>query len=139
MDEIVFTKNEEKSQQMATYMKNLFPFVGVPAPTRAAMEKELLKASKKLPFADLFELVNVYYEKPEREYQYVAIDLATVNVKRLSLEEVLQFKPLVIEKAWWDSVDAWRKFLPYGVRIILKKCLDYLTLFLEKKTSGIDG
>ena len=110
MDEIIFTKNEEKSQQMAAYMKNLFPFAGVPAPTRAAMEKELLKASKKLPFADLFELVNVYYEKPEREYQYVAIDLATVNVKRLSLEEVLQFKPLVIEKAWWDSVDAWRKF-----------------------------
>ncbi|GGC92076.1 hypothetical protein GCM10011573_22070 [Enterococcus wangshanyuanii] len=110
MNEVVFIKNEEKSQQMAAYMKNLFAFAGVPAPTRLAMEKELLKASKKLSFVELFELVHFYYAKSEREYQYVAIDLATVNVKRMSLEEVLQFKPLVIEKAWWDSGDAWRKF-----------------------------
>ncbi|WP_207695224.1 hypothetical protein DOK67_0001235 [Enterococcus sp. DIV0212c] len=110
MDKVVFPKNEEKAEQMAAYMKNLFPFAGVAAPERAVVEKELLKASKKLPFDVLFELVDFYYHKPEREYQYLAIDLATVNVKRFSFEEMLRFKPFVIEKAWWDSVDAWRKF-----------------------------
>ncbi|MGX7245595.1 DNA alkylation repair protein [Enterococcus quebecensis] len=110
MDEIIFPKNEEKAEQMAAYMKNLFPFAGVAAPERAVLEKELLKSSKKMSFEELFDLVVFYYNKPEREYQYVAIDLATVNVKAFSFEEVLRFKPFVIEKAWWDSVDSWRKF-----------------------------
>lgn len=110
MNDIVFTKNEERAEQMAAYMKNLFPFAGIPAPERALLEKELLKASKKLSFEELFSLVDFYYNKPEREYQYVAIDLATANVKGFSFEEVLRFKSFVIKKAWWDSVDAWRKF-----------------------------
>jgi 3-methyladenine DNA glycosylase AlkD len=110
METVVFVKNEEKAAQMAAYMKNLFPFAGIPAPERSAMQKDLLKASKQLTVEALVELVRVYFNKPEREYQYVAIDLVTTNVKRLSFDEVLLFKPLVIEKAWWDSVDAWRKF-----------------------------
>ncbi|EOH97137.1 DNA alkylation repair protein [Enterococcus haemoperoxidus ATCC BAA-382] len=110
MNKVVFPKNKEKAEQMAAYMKNLFPFAGVTAPERAVLEKELLKESKKLPFIELFDLISFYYHKPEREYQYLAIDLATVNVKRFSLEEVLHFKPFVIDKAWWDSVDSWRKF-----------------------------
>ncbi|EOH95670.1 DNA alkylation repair protein [Enterococcus moraviensis ATCC BAA-383] len=110
MNEIVFPKNTEKAKQMAAYMKNLFPFAGVTAPERATVEKELLKISKKMPFTKLLDLVRFYYQKPEREYQYLAIDLATVNVKRFSFEEMICFKPFVITKAWWDSVDAWRKF-----------------------------
>lgn len=110
MNKVVFPKNKEKAEQMAAYMKNLFPFAGVTAPERAVLEKELLKESKKLPFIELFDLISFYYHKPEREYQYLAIDLATVNVKRFSFEDVLHFKPFVIDKAWWDSVDSWRKF-----------------------------
>ncbi|MEI5990174.1 hypothetical protein A5881_001667 [Enterococcus termitis] len=110
MDKVVFPENKEKAEQMAAYMKNLFPFAGVTAPERAVLEKELLKASKKLPFDELFELVSLYYHKSEREYQYLAIDLAITNVKRFSFAEVLCFKPFVIDKAWWDSVDSWRKF-----------------------------
>lgn len=110
MDTVVFPKNKEKAEQMAAYMKHLFPFAGVSAPERAIVEQELLKVSKKMPFTELFDLVSFYYQKSEREYQYLAIDLATVNVKRCSFEEVLRFKPFVIDKAWWDSVDSWRKF-----------------------------
>lgn len=110
MSELIFPKNAEKAEQMAAYMKNLFPFAGVSAPQRAVLEKELLKASKKYSFNELLDLVHFYYAKSEREYHYLAIDLAITNVKRFSLEEVLQFKPLVIKHAWWDSVDSWRKF-----------------------------
>ncbi|MDA9471288.1 DNA alkylation repair protein [Enterococcus sp. 5H] len=110
MNEVIFPENKEKAQQMSAYMKNLFPFAGVPAPERTALQKELLKKSKQFSYEELFELISYYYQKPEREYQYVAIDLATVNVKRLSFDEMLSFKPFVVEKAWWDSVDSWRKF-----------------------------
>ncbi len=46
MDKVVFPENKEKAEQMATYMKNLFPFAGVTAPERAVLEKELLKLVK---------------------------------------------------------------------------------------------
>ncbi|MGM0218814.1 DNA alkylation repair protein [Enterococcus sp. AZ126] len=110
MNEVIFPKNKDKAEQMSAYMKHLFPFAGIPAPERAILEKELLKASKKLSFSELFDLISFYYNKREREYQYVAIDLATANYKRFSFEEMLRFKPFVVEKVWWDSVDAWRKF-----------------------------
>lgn len=110
MNGIVFPKNEEKAKQMAAYMKNLFPFAGVAAPERVALEKEFLKVSKKMPFIELLDMVSFYYQKSEREYQYFAIDLATVNVNRFSFEEMIYFKPFVVDKAWWDSVDSWRKF-----------------------------
>ncbi|MTD40151.1 6-O-methylguanine DNA methyltransferase [Erwinia sp. CPCC 100877] len=110
MSEVIFEKNEDKALSMAAYMKNLFPFAGIPAPERARLTKQVLLESKQLTFEELAALVRFYYNKPEREYQYLAIDLATANVKRLSFDQLLQFKPLVIEKAWWDSVDAWRKF-----------------------------
>lgn len=110
MNDVIFPENKEKAQQMSAYMKHLFPFAGVPAPERTALQKELLKESKQFSYKKLVELVARYYQKPEREYQYLAIDLAIVNVKRLSFDEMLGFKPFVIEKAWWDSVDSWRKF-----------------------------
>lgn len=110
MKEVIFPENKEKAQQMAAYMKNLFPFAGVPAPQRTMLQKELLKESKQFSYEELFELITYYYQKSEREYQYIAIDLATVNVKRLSFDEMVRFKPFVVEKAWWDSVDSWRKF-----------------------------
>jgi 3-methyladenine DNA glycosylase AlkD len=110
MDEVIFERNKDKAVSMAAYMKNLFPFAGIPAPERMRLTKPVLLKSKQLPFDELAALVRFYYAKPEREYQYLAIDLITANVKRLTFDQLLQFKPFVIDKAWWDSVDAWRKF-----------------------------
>lgn len=110
MSEIVFPKNHERAIQMAAYMKNQFVFAGVQATERKQLSKELVQSSKQLNFSELFDLICVYYKKEEREYHYVAIELAIENVQRMSLAEVLKFKPFVTEKAWWDSVDSWRKF-----------------------------
>ena len=67
----------------------------------------------------LCQEIEAYYQKTEREYQYVAIDLALQNVRRFSLEEVVAFKAYVPQKAWWDSVDAWRKFFGSWVALHL--------------------
>lgn len=110
MKEVVFPENQERAIQMAAYMKNYFDFAGVQAPERKQLCKALLKDSKKLSYAELLDLITFYYGKNEREYHYLGIELAIQNVKKMTLEEVLRFKPFVTNKAWWDSVDAWRKF-----------------------------
>lgn len=100
----------EKQAEMAKYMKNKFPFCGVPAQERRLLSKELMKESKFLSADEVVDLIADYYDKNEREYQYIAIELAVANVKKLTIREVKTLSKHVTEKAWWDSVDAWRKF-----------------------------
>lgn len=107
--ERLFPFEPENAAKMAAYMKNQFPFCGVPSPERRRLEKPLLKASRQWPLAKLVATVAAYYHQPEREYQYFAIDLAQFNLKRLSLTELRSWLPLLGEKQWWDSIDAWRK------------------------------
>lgn len=109
MDQLIFPKDEAKARSMAAYMKHLFPFSGINAPVRKQLTRPYLKASRTLSADELFALVTTYYQKEEREYQYFAIDLAVAHAARLSYTELLRYQPLVSEKAWWDSVDAWCK------------------------------
>lgn len=115
MELVSLPVNRENQQPMAAYMKNHFSFLGLKAPQRQAACREVIKASKELPITEVMATVGAYYGLVEREYQYLAIDLATANVKRFSKNEMLELANFVSQKAWWDSVDAWRKF--YGLRI----------------------
>lgn len=99
----------QNAAPMAAYMKNRFVFLGVKTPARTAQAAPLLKQSLTQPWPEVLAWIHELYARPEREYQYVAIALAQRNVKRLTLTELQALKPLVTQKAWWDSVDAWRK------------------------------
>ncbi|KRL37611.1 DNA alkylation repair protein [Liquorilactobacillus uvarum] len=103
------TGTAEFKEPMAVYMKNKFPFVGVKTPARKQQSKELIKLSRKLPLKELLKTVNELYQRAEREYQYVAIDIGFENVKRFSFVEIQALTQFVMQKSWWDSVDAWRK------------------------------
>lgn len=107
--ELIFPKNSTQAKGMAAYMKNKFIFCGVPTPERRALEKPFLQQSKALPLPELCQLITANFQKEEREYQYYAFDLALINLKRLTLDELELFLPLVGEKVWWDSLDSWRK------------------------------
>lgn len=99
MDTLQFQKNPETAAKMSAYMKHQFVFAGIPAPERQALSKQLLKESHTWPKEKLCQEIEAYYQKTEREYQYVAIDLALQNVRRFSLEEVVAFKAYVPQKA----------------------------------------
>ncbi|WP_262315620.1 DNA alkylation repair protein [Lacticaseibacillus parakribbianus] len=97
-----------KAPQMAAYMKNQFPFLGVQSVARRAQSRPWLQAAKTRPVPTVLTRVRELYARPEREYQYVAVDLALAVAPRLSLADLLALRPLVTEKPWWDTVDAWR-------------------------------
>lgn len=104
-----FPNNPENAEPMAKYMKNKFFFCGVKKPERTQLSKDYLKASQYLPLEEVFQLIAENYAKEEREYHYLAIDLAERNTKRLTLTDLERLLPYIGEKSWWDSVDAWRK------------------------------
>lgn len=132
MELLVFQKNEEKAHPMEMYMRNQFSFAGVPKPERWKLQQTLLRESKVLDVPDLFFLVFYYYEKKERKYQYLAIDLIQQNIKRLSLDELVELSVLVPEKAWWDTIDAWRKVYATWCKLHMEQ-LETVSLLFEKK------
>ncbi|MGM0123060.1 hypothetical protein IGI37_000426 [Enterococcus sp. AZ194] len=117
MNPLIFPRNPEQAVPMEKYMKNHFPFAGVPKPEQRDLEKAYLKASLTWSLPELLQTIQENYQKVEREYQYYAIDLASKNVKRLSLEFMEALLLLLGEKSWWDSIDAWRKVYSEWVKL----------------------
>ena len=109
MEPLIFPQQPELAEPMARYMKDLFPFCGVKKPQRALLERPFLKESLTLPLPELIQEIFRNYHKDEREYQYYAIDLAQKNIQRFSLADLAELLPLLADKSWWDSIDAWRK------------------------------
>ncbi len=102
-----FTKVQDPliATPMAAYMKNKFPFHGIKKPQRALIQRELFKKHPLQTEQELIQALEVLWDKPEREYQYVACDLA-YNYKKLWTPQILTvFESLIRTKSWWDTVD----------------------------------
>lgn len=102
---------------MAHYMRNQFTFAGLKTPERKLQSKTLIEQSKKVAIPELLTGIEALYQRSEREYQYVAIDLIVANVKRINFTEIQQLAKLVTQKSWWDSVDALRKGFGDYIRV----------------------
>lgn len=114
---IDFEADNKNVEKMEAYMKNRFVFLGIRAPDRRKLIQDLMKESKAWSLEELTSQILAYYDRNEREYQYVAIDLAQKNVKRLTMNEVQVLIDLIPIKAWWDSVDSLRKVIGDFVKL----------------------
>lgn len=95
----------QNAAAMSAYMRNKFPFVGLKSPQRKTQEKPLLTASKAWSTAEILATFDDLYARNEREYQYVAIDLARKNARRFNFAEIEHLAGYVTIKPWWDTVD----------------------------------
>ncbi len=97
-------RNEEKAVFMARYMKELFPFLGIGKPERAALQRAYLARAKKAPVDR--EFVARLWALPEREFQYLATDYLMAAKQGLQAGDIDMLAGLVTAKPWWDTVDA---------------------------------
>jgi 3-methyladenine DNA glycosylase AlkD len=91
---------------MQAYMKGRFTFLGIKTPERRAAIADLIKSQKNASAADLLRTARALWALPEREYQYVAVDLLGKHVRQLTVDEIPALLALVQKKSWWDTVDA---------------------------------
>lgn len=98
-------ENAEQAEQMAAYMKGLFPFKGIKAPQRTEIQKQwfpIFKAAN----VDFWQLMNALWELPEREYQFVGVDLMKKRpAKAFEIDDWKQLEYFITTKSWWDTVD----------------------------------
>lgn len=104
--------DHEQAIKMSAYMRDQFPFLGIPTPKRRLLCKEYFKIAKSEKQID-WDFINNYWQQPYREFQYVAIDYLALMQKYLTLIDIPKLKELIITKSWWDTVDGLNKFIGY--------------------------
>jgi 3-methyladenine DNA glycosylase AlkD len=96
----------ERAAGMRAYMRHQFEFLGVPTTARRAAVVPIFRSLQGAPNHDLIALARELWLLPQREYQYVGVDLLSRFRLHLMKKELSPILELVQQKSWWDTVDA---------------------------------
>ena len=102
--------DDENAAKMAAYMRNLFPFYGLPTPKRKAIYKEFLKEEKSKKTID-WALLDRCYADEHREFHYFVIDYLEAMQKFLTFEDVPRIMNYIKANQWWDTIDGLDKIV----------------------------
>ncbi|MCB0762892.1 MAG: DNA alkylation repair protein [Flavobacteriales bacterium] len=102
-DQFEAASNPARAEQMSAYMKGRFDYYGIMATPRGEMLKAFIKAHG-LP-TDTEAVIHYCWDQPEREWQYVGMELVYRMRKQWpdDMDELIEF--MVLNKSWWDTVD----------------------------------
>nr|MDE0501229.1 DNA alkylation repair protein [bacterium] len=98
-------RDPARAEGMSAYMKHRFPFMGISSPERRRLAQVALAGLPPPTDDDLLEFARACWERPEREYQYAAIDQLRKATKRLGEEFLTELRWMIVTKPWWDSCD----------------------------------
>lgn len=121
--EFLKTGNAEIALEQKSYMRNKFEFYGIQATARRKIQKPFLSKAYLPNKNELDTIIKTLWEKPQREYQYFAQELAFKYLKQLEQKDIELFEFMVTHKSWWDTVDF----------ISTKLMGGYFTIFPENK------
>ena len=96
--------NSENADSMAKYMRNLFPFYGIPTPERKAVYKDFIQEEKRKKMID-WEFLDQCYQDEHREFQYLAYDYLIAMSRILTYDDIPKIEKYIKEKQWWDTID----------------------------------
>ena len=98
-------RDPSRAEGMTAYMKNRFPFLGISSPDRRRLARMAFDGLPRPTEEDLLDFCRACWRRPEREYQYVAIDQLRRATKRLSKGVLTELRWMIVTKPWWDSCD----------------------------------
>ncbi len=106
--ELFAAANPANAQPMAKYMRDQFPFLGIPGTVRKPIERPYLAVARKDPHPD-WAFIAQCWALPQREFQYLACDYLYAVRTKLTVDDLPRIKALASSKQWWDSIDALQK------------------------------
>jgi 3-methyladenine DNA glycosylase AlkD len=98
-------RDPERAAPMAAYMRDQFPFLGIPTPTREALTREVLAGVGRPSEPDLAAVALACWERTEREYQYFACGFLRRHARACGAGFIGVARHLIVSKSWWDTVD----------------------------------
>jgi 3-methyladenine DNA glycosylase AlkD len=95
-----------RAEGARAYMRDQFPFLGIPTPARRALSRQVLAGVPAPDEAELGAVALACWELPEREYQYFACDWLARHAGICTPGFLPTAARLITTKSWWDTVDA---------------------------------
>ncbi|MBV4356607.1 DNA alkylation repair protein [Pinibacter aurantiacus] len=104
----LFEENANKTiaEGQSAYMRNMFSYYGLKTPERRMIFKEFIAAQSLPSYEELPALIKWMWQQPQREWQYIAIELAAKMKKQWKEDFLELIEYCITTKSWWDSVDA---------------------------------
>ena len=90
---------------MRAYMRDQFPFLGLPAPRQRTLAREVRAGLPAPAEADLRAVALGCWALPEREFQYFACGWLRRHIRVCSPGFLDTARQLIVTKSWWDTVD----------------------------------
>lgn len=97
--------NLTQAISMSKYMRDQFQFFGIKSPLRKELVKEIKAVVKPNPSVEYQEFVQLLWDDPHRECQYIATDLMGTINKKMDVDWIDFLEHLILTKSWWDTVD----------------------------------
>ena len=94
-----------KAKAMKAYMRDQFEFYGIPAPKRKEIARIYLLKENRPSSEDLEIIINELWKAPQREVQFIAIELVDKYKKDLTEDHFELLERMITNKSWWDTVD----------------------------------
>lgn len=94
-----------RAASMRAYMRDQFPFLGIPTPERRRLQKDALAHITTPDERALLEAARRLWAMPEREYQYAGAELLIRYEHVLPAATLPAIAEFVTSKPWWDTVD----------------------------------
>jgi 3-methyladenine DNA glycosylase AlkD len=94
-----------RAPAMSTYMREQFPFLGIPAPAQKSLSRDVVTGLGRPTEDDLRVVAQECWALPEREYQYFACGFLRRHARMCSAAFLPTARYLITTKSWWDTVD----------------------------------
>jgi len=97
--------NTKIAAEQKAYMRGQFEYYGIKTPKRREIQKPFF-VKQFLPSKDeAVQIVKSLWNKPQRDYHYVAQELLFKYSRNLEEKDIAVFEFMVTHKSWWDTVD----------------------------------
>jgi 3-methyladenine DNA glycosylase AlkD len=93
-----------RAAAMAAYMRDQFPYFGVPAPLLRRVERAAFAGLPSPTTGEMRVFATECWARPEREFHYAACDY--LRRHRPDESFLPAARELITTKSWWDTVDA---------------------------------
>lgn len=103
---LIHVADPERAIGARRYMRDQFEFLGIPMAELRRAAKPFVTEHRRGPAGDLLDLVDELWDEPEREFQYVGVDLLRAGVRELDGTHLVRIERFVRTLSWWDTVDA---------------------------------
>lgn len=100
-------RNPVQAEKMSAYMRNKFPFYGIPKPILDKLFGEWwVKSRKALSHFEKWNVIERLWQEEYRESHYWAVQIMLkMKVNDFILSDIDKIKFVLVNQSWWDSVD----------------------------------